>query len=84
MALNCEMMETPDGAGDATEAQRQYAIANEFLDQVREPRSRHPAQRDAKRPETTPQGLGLAAWTGRISVDTSIPQLALQPFTAEA
>ncbi|HYN76479.1 MAG TPA: hypothetical protein VES73_01635, partial [Lamprocystis sp. (in: g-proteobacteria)] len=31
MALNCEMMETPDGAGDATEAQRQYAVANAFL-----------------------------------------------------
>ena len=34
MALNCEMMETPDGAGDATEAQRQYAIANAFLGRV--------------------------------------------------
>ena len=31
MALNCEMMESPDGVGDASEAQRQYAIANEFL-----------------------------------------------------
>jgi hypothetical protein len=31
MALNCEMMESPDVTGDATEAQRQYAIANEYL-----------------------------------------------------
>jgi hypothetical protein len=31
MALNCEMMESPDVTGDATEAQRQYAIANAFL-----------------------------------------------------
>lgn len=32
MAINCAMMESADEPGDVTEAQRQYAIANAFLD----------------------------------------------------
>jgi hypothetical protein len=31
MAINCAMMESSDELGDATEAQRQYAIADAFL-----------------------------------------------------
>jgi len=31
MAVNCEMMESPEGAGETNEAQRQYAIASRFL-----------------------------------------------------